>query len=179
MFVGCNCFRKGAASNELQILTCDPKERIIQLTSRYDPAATCTWVVAPPLGLAILDVPAAPGFILLSWTGGFLLLDLRTPNSPQKAAVYRFQRNLDDEEGSLNSVAASALLQLNSQGRDSACKENSISERESFVDAMDVDIVVTNHHCMELGARCSCWPEKVTTRSGYGYRRDSHCTVHP
>jgi len=139
MFVGCNCFRKGAASNELQILTCDPKERIIQLTSRYDPAATCTWVVAPPLGLAILDVPAAPGFILLSWTGGFLLLDLRTPNSPQKAAVYRFQRNLDDEEGSLNSVAASALLQLNSQGRDSACKENSISERESFVDAMDVD----------------------------------------
>jgi splicing factor 3B subunit 3 len=139
MFVGCNCFRKGAASNELQILTCDPKERIIQLTSRYDPAATCTWVVAPPLGLAILDVPAAPGFILLSWTGGFLLLDLRTPNSPQKAAVYRFQRNLDDEEGSLNSVAASALLQLNSQGRDSACKENSISERESFVDTMDVD----------------------------------------
>lgn len=130
-------FRKGGVSNELHILMCDTKERVLQFKSKYEPSAIRPWMC--PLGLSIIEVPAAPGFLLLSRSGEFLLLDLRSPAFPSTAAVYRFQKNLD-EEGTLNSVAASALLELLSRGRDGTCGESSISLNAGDAsEAMDVD----------------------------------------
>jgi splicing factor 3B subunit 3 len=70
-----------------------------------------------------LDVPAAPGFLLLSRLGELLLLDLRRPSSPLLADICSFQKSLDEEEGSLNTVAASALLQL-TRGQDGTSKKS-------------------------------------------------------
>lgn len=128
--------RKGAASNEIFILTCDTKERIIQAKARYDPSTIRPFI--SPLGISILDVPAAPGFLLLSRPGELLLLDLRRPSSPSLAGVCSFQKILDEEEGSLNSVAASALLELLSSGQDGNCKK-SLAPNGEPVEAMDLN----------------------------------------
>ena len=134
--------RKGAASNELFILSCDTKERIIQVKARYDPPTINPSAIRPfisPLGISILDVPAAPGFLLLSRSGELLLLDLRRPSTPSLASSFTFQKSLDEEEGSLNTVAASALLQL-TRGQDGTYKKtpapNSAGE---LTEAMDLN----------------------------------------
>ncbi|KAG0621581.1 hypothetical protein M758_3G031700 [Ceratodon purpureus] len=129
--------RKGAASNEIFILMCDTKERIIQVKARYDPST-----IRPslsPLGISILDVPAAPGFLLLSRSGELLLLDLRRPSSPSLADICSFQKSLDEEEGSLNTVAASALLQL-TRGQDGTCKKGlALNSTGELTEAMDLN----------------------------------------
>lgn len=130
--------RKGAASNEIVILKCDTKERIIQVTARYDSSVIRPFI--SPLWISVLDVPAAPGFLLLSLPGELLLLDLRRPSSHLLAGVCSFQISLDEEEGSLNSVAASALLELLSRGQDdSSTKSPASSSNGEPTEVMDLN----------------------------------------
>lgn len=86
-----------------------------------------------------MDVPAAPGFLLLSRLGELLLLDLRCPSNPSLADVCSFQKSLDEEEGSLNTVAASALLQL-TRGQDGTCTKSLASNSTGeLTEAMDLN----------------------------------------
>lgn len=116
---------------------CNTKERIIQLKARCDLSNVRPRMST--LGLSILDVPAAPGYLLLSRAGELLLFDLRQPNNPLPAVVCTFSKNID-EEGRLNSVAASALLELVLRGRDGKCKERLTSRTmDERLEALESD----------------------------------------
>ncbi|EFJ05968.1 hypothetical protein SELMODRAFT_136264 [Selaginella moellendorffii] len=66
--------RKGALSNELQVLLCDTNERSIHLGARYHPSGE---PAIDFLTYGVVEMPAFPGFVLLLRLGEIVLVDAR------------------------------------------------------------------------------------------------------
>lgn len=120
--------RKGATQNELLVIGCDPKKRLIQLKARYNPFGPSS---PAPLAYQVIDVPALPGYLMLLRFGDIMLLDVRNAGNPCAASVVSLINAMSpgkvkdprapdgDEDGSC-SEAVSALLELVSSVGESA-----------------------------------------------------------
>ncbi|BBM97233.1 splicing factor 3B subunit 3 [Marchantia polymorpha subsp. ruderalis] len=138
----------GRQENDIQVLSCDTRERIIHHLATFCPTSAIPGVVPGHLALSIIEFPVVPGYLLLARLGDLLLLDLRCPSIPRASTVLSAQQASVDEDGEgQDTLAAASLLLLFSRYRDSS-EKGSISAWSWQPDGGDQPKLVL---CMDSG----------------------------